>query len=255
MAAKKKINPKVESERLETVAHELTIILNKSRNPDQITRVQRDLESISNRYLLITGKDLEDIIKVHINDQSAQNEYLNKNKYMNKIKIEKASPSSDNHEINLISSIIKEFENRYWNILSDRHTKMDFTNSAERDTFFTKLEELKRNVKLVVEYIEDSLSSQSQDYASKMRSMRVKQERILLVEFHNFFQEIKAFLANLIEDMDRNGNIVLNPNDRLEFTRLDDVPIFFRGKTTKDAIRILFDFVTEMESSIKLPNF
>jgi hypothetical protein len=250
-------DPKLEIKRLEEVARDLTVILNKSRDPEHITRIQRDLENINNRYLILTGKDLEDIVKSQVleNETESETEAGPQKKYMTRIKIERASPHCEDHEINLISSIVQEFEKRYWNIISERHTKLEYSHNMERDTFFTKIEELKRNLKQIVEYIEDTFQSKSPDHAVKLRTMRAKQERQLFREYHSFFEEFRDFLERLLEDLERQGNLVLNPDDPLEFSRLDDVPIVFRGKTTREALQILFEFVDEALLAIRMPNF
>lgn len=243
-------NEQSEEFRIKEIAHELIIILNQSRQPNQITRIQRDLDALNERYRRITDMSLADVLSDMSDEESGGQKT---SKLIARIRIERASPHCESHDINMISSIIKEFETNYWNILSERHLKLDYTNSAERDTFFTKMEELKRNLKLVVNYIEESAETSSQEYLQRLRNLRAKQERLLLLEYRDFFSELSDFLGKLVANMDENGAMVLNNEDQIMYSKMDGEP-YFEGKTVEEAVRDIYEFSAEAETAIQLPD-
>lgn len=240
-----------EKERIEDVAHELALILNQIRNPNQIARIQRDLEGLNNRYESITGSSLAEVIS-NMFDQDEERPQRS-SKLIAQIKIERASPHCESHDINMISSIIKEFENSYWNVLSDTHLRLDYSNSAERDTFFTRMEELKRNLKLVIGYIEEAHDTSSQEYLARLRNLRAKQERLLLLEYRDFFQSLSDFLGKLVNNMDEQGNMVLNRFEDIYYGKMDGQP-YFQDKTVEEALRAIYEFASEAEKAIQLPD-
>lgn len=240
---------KEEIKRIEEVAHELALILNNVKKPAQINRIQRDLETFSQRYRDLTGKDLAENV---MSQSGGAKDVFSKSKFLSKITIERASPHCEYHDINLISSIIREFEEKYWPVLSDRHTKFDFSHAAERDTFFSKIEELKRNLKLILEYIEEMHQTSSQDYLSRLRTMRAKQERIVLLSYRDFFHEANTFLLKIVSNMDEGGGIVLNSDDIVQHEQLESGNLFHE-KNVKDAVKMVLEFTREAEDAVNVP--
>ncbi len=241
---------KEEIARIEEVAHELALILNTVKSPAQISRIQRNLESFSNRYKELTGNDLSETILSKSSDSS---QVLTKSRFLSKIRIERASPHCEYHEINLISSIVKEFEVNYWSLLSDRHIKLDYSTASERDSYFTKLEEFKRNLKLILENIEEAHRTQSREYLARLRTMRIKQERQILLEFHDFFRSISQFLEKIVLNLDEGSNIVLNSDEMVTYDRHDGKP-YFKGKSVAEAVRMIYEFTKESAESIRVPD-
>ncbi len=168
------------------------------------------------------------------------------------VDIQPFSNFKDDQEINEAASILVYFEERIWGAISDQHTKLDFSNSGERDTLYRKLDQCTRALKIFCQTIEDIGKSKSTDYVSQLNLMRVKQGRLFLYDIHDFFKGVQKFLTSLISESDFGGSMLLNPADPIVYADYEKYTTF-QGTTVINALKFMKIFVTEALDVIKVP--
>ena len=138
---------------LESVSKTTTDQKRKTRVTEEISRLRTMLKKM---YPDSKLKDIEDSILSNImaHSQEPENSITNY-ECLNDIEILKISNFKDDWEINEAGSIILFFEKKIWVVISDQHTKLDFSSSSERDSLNRKLDECNRAYKTFCQTIED----------------------------------------------------------------------------------------------------
>jgi hypothetical protein len=138
--------------------------------------------------------------------------------------------------------------------LSDNHLDLDYNHANKRNTFFTKMENTLRLLKEYQKILEQMEHTARSEFKSQLQAMAVKQERNFIIETVNFLYSLEEFLGTLISDNEAHGNIILNPDDTIEF----DVKLYgakkLNGVTVIDAVRKSYALVAETLEFMNLPN-
>ena len=170
------------------------------------------------------------------------------------IKINPVHALCQNDDVNFLASILVECENEYWVALSDNHLDLDYNHANKRNTFFTKMENTLRLLKEYLKILEQMEHTARNEFKAQLQSMAVKQERNFIIETVNFLYSLEEFLGTLIADNESHGNIILNPDDKIEF----NVKLYgekkLNGVTVIDAVRRSYALVAETLEYMNLPN-
>jgi len=159
-----------------------------------------------------------------------------------------------NDDVNFLASILTECENEYWVALSDNHLDLDYNHANKRNTFFTKMENTLRLLKEYLKILEQMEHTSRNEFKSQLQAMAVKQERNFIIETVNFLYSLEEFLGTLISDNENHGNIILNPEDVIEFDEKLYGDKKLNGVTVIEAVRRSYALVAETLEFMNLPN-
>ncbi|MFH0976826.1 MAG: hypothetical protein V1874_13660 [Spirochaetota bacterium] len=174
-------------------------------------------------------------------------------KHLKDITVNIFSSYKEDLEINQAASIMKFFEEKIWVVITDQHTKLDFSNSGERDSLYRKLDECNRAFKTFCQTIDDIEKVRSSEYLSQLNLMRVRHGRLFLFEIHQFFKSVKLFISNLIANHESGGNMILNPDDLIKYADYEEYATF-ENWTVINALKNMLEFIHEALDLINIPN-
>jgi hypothetical protein len=236
----------------------LESVLKTSIDGNQKTRVKIDLKELREKLKeLYPGSDLKEIENaVYANlmampqsDSKSFKEY----KHLKNIDIEIYSNYKEDIETNEAASVMKFFQERIWVVISDQHTKLDFSNSGERDTLYRKLDECNRAFKTFCQTIDDIDKIRSSEYINQLHMMRIRHGRLFLFEIHQFFKSVRQFVFNLIANHEAGGNMILNPDDIIKYADYEEYATY-ENWTVINALKNMMEFAEEAIDLINIPN-
>ncbi len=224
----------------------------------QRSRVKKDVETLRARlkelYPEANIKELEEAIYSDMLTLKSNGTGIDEDlEFLRGIEVVEYSPYKDDAEINTAASILKHFEERIWGVITDQHTKLDFSNSGERDTLYRKLDQCDRALKMFLQTVEDIDKAKSNDYASQLQMMRVKQGRVFQMELNEFLKKARDFVVNLVSDAEFGGTMILNPDDPIAYAEYETYRMFENVKVI-DALRFMKNFLEETQKVIRMPD-
>ncbi len=233
-------------------------VLKSTSDPQQRARVKKDLDKLRKMLKeLYPGADTATLEEAIYSDTMTRSQEdstgLMQFDSLKDIELLQVSTYKDDSEINLAASILKHFEDRIWGIISDQHTKLDFSNSGIRDSLYRKLDSCNRSLKLFSQTIADIEKSKSMDYISQLNLMRMKQGRLFLYDMLEFFRETRDFIGNLISDADFGGSMILNSEHRVEYAEYEKYHTF-DGWDLLDSLKQMKQFLDDSLELIRLPD-
>lgn len=236
----------------------LESVLKTSNDDIQKARVKRDINTLRGRLKEIFPeadlKELENAIYADIMAMPATDiKHIKKYNHLKDISINIYSRLREDREINEAASIMKFFEERIWVAISDQHTKLDFSNSSERDTLYRQLDECNRAFKTFCQTIDDLEKVRSTDYINQLHLMRIRQGRLYLFEIHQFLKSAKKFISVLLGSNESGGNMILNPDDLIKYADYEEYPTYDNW-TVINALRNMVEYIDEALDFINIPN-
>ena len=236
----------------------LESVLKTSTDVSQKSRVKRDIKDLRSKLSVIFPdkdlKDVEEAIYANIMALPPKNvPPLEQYKHLNNISIKNYSSYKEDSEVNEAASIMLFFEKKIWVVISDQHTKLDFSNSSERDTLYRKLDECNRAFKTFCQTIDDIEKVRSSEYINQLHMMRVRQGRLFLFEIHQFFKSVREFLADLITNNEADGNMILNPDDLITYADYEEYSTY-ENWTVINTLKNMMEFLDEALDLINIPN-
>ena len=236
----------------------LESVFKSTRDEIKKARIKRDINKLRSQlkdmYPNTDLKELENAIYSNIMAKPVKEEKPIKNyKHLKDILIEPVSGHREDTEINEAASIMKYFQERIWIVISDQHIKLDYTNSSERDTLYRKLDECNRAFKSFCQTIEDIEKTRSSEYLNQLHLMRVRHGRLFLFEIHQFFKSVKKFISNLITNYESGGNMILNPDDLIQYAEYEEYSTY-ENWSVINALMNMQEFIDEALELINIPN-
>jgi hypothetical protein len=236
----------------------LESVLKTSIDSHQKTRVKRDINKLRSMLQeLYPDSDLRDIESAVYADIMAMppKETISvKNfKHLQNIAVEIFSNYKEDIEANEAASVMKFFQEKIWVMISDQHTKLDFSNSSERDTLYRNLDECNRAFKTFCQTIEDIDKVRSAEYLNQLHLMRVRHGRLFLFEIHQFFSTVKKFISELIANHESGGNMILNPDELITYADYEEYATY-ENWTVINALKNMLEFIDEALDLINIPN-
>jgi hypothetical protein len=236
----------------------LESVLKTSIDGFQKSRVKKNLkdlrEKLKELYPDSDLKEIENAVYANVmampqTDPKSFKQY----KHLKNIDIEIYSNYREDIEINEAASVMKFFEKRIWVVISDQHTKLDFSNSSERDTLYRKLDECNRAFKTFCQTIDDIDRIRSSEYINQLNMMRIRHGRLFLFEIHQFFKSVRQFIANLIANQEAGGNMILNHDELIKYADYEEYTTY-ENWTVINALKNMLEFVEEALNLINIPN-
>jgi hypothetical protein len=236
----------------------LESVLKTSIDGIQKARVKKDLKDLREKLKeLYPGSDLKEIENAIYANVMAMPQMDSKSfkqyKHLKNINIEIYSNYKEDIETNEAASVMKFFEERIWVVISDQHTKLDFSNSGERDTLYRKLDECNRAFKTFCQTIDDIDRIRSSEYINQLNMMRIRHGRLFLFEIHQFFKSVRQFIVNLIANQEAGGNLITNPDELIKYADYEEYTTY-ENWTVINALKNMLEFVEEALDLINIPN-
>jgi len=233
-------------------------VLKTSPDAKQRERVKKDLKSLRDKLQeLYPDVELDELIEAILTDDlivtpTGKSE-LETLEYLKNVEIEKISNFKDDNEINIAASILKHFSEKIWGVIADQYTKLDYSNSLERDSLYRKLDECQRALKIFQQTVDDIEKANTSAHISQLNLMRMRQGRLFLMDLFSFFKDVNDFVTKILADTEFGGTMVLNADDKITYAKYDMYKTF-EGLTVKEALRYLKGFVQEVLQIIKVPD-
>ncbi len=260
-------------EKLKDIIKKLEGVYKITIDPQQKERVKQELSNLKQQLknleampeeILTEEEDVEEVKKVadelSLKEKEGEKDSSDKTPdeiafpLLSKISIdEKVHPASDDPEIDMAAVYLKKFEDDLWGALSDFHLKLDYNYSRERDKFYDHIENCRRLLKNYTDILDEITNTESEKYKERLRVMKVKIGRAFLITLTEFMKELNSFVNYLLTDYNSNGNIILNPDDIIKFSKLNGGNKEIDGMSVIDALKYVAQFSKEFIEKIKIP--
>lgn len=243
---------------LQKLARQYEGIIRTSRNADQQNKAKIELKKIRDK--------IESIAPGGVADQFLQSnptvttygkkkslEDIGQNyPTLAKMPMNRIAPNSDELEVNILGSVLVAWESTFYPALGK--IKLDFALSAERDSHFTLLESLKRQMKILAETIEDYTKAVREDSKAQLRDMRTRQQRQFMFDGGTFLKKIYEFWKNVYEDIQANGPKCFNKDDTIQVDSRLEASNYFQNKSIRETSRFTVMFLHEAIEALNLPD-
>lgn len=245
---------------LQKLARQYEGIIRTSRNPEQQGKAKIELKKIRDKMESIApGGSGDQFLQANPGTTPS---YGSKKKSiedigdtyptLGKLPMARISPNSDELEINVLGSVLVAWENTFYPALGK--IKLDFALSAERDSHFSVLESLKRQMKILCETIEDIPRAVREDSKTQLKDMRTRQQRQFMFDGGAFLKKIHEFWKSVYEDIQANGPKCFNKDDHIMVDTRLEVANFFQGKSVRETARFTVMFLHEAIEALNLPD-
>lgn len=247
----------LEIQKYQKYISQLEQILTVSKYPEQRERVSKDIKKFKEKILSLSPDGIPDNVysSAFSSNKKGKDVEEDNDSLLNHLIVLKLSPHCNNAEVNFISTLINIMENELLPILSDTHIKLDFSHSSQRDDILKIMENIRRNLKVLAETIEEYAMSDKQDFKEQLGRMKNKQTRIFFAEAVEVFKQFKEFLQILCDSVNTGSTIVKNPDDKIRFNQKFEKATFLEGRTVKVAVKKFLQFTKEALENINLPTF
>lgn len=244
---------------LQKLSRQYEGIIRTSRNPEQQNRAKIELKKIRDKMESIApGGAAEKFLQGITQPQASFGRKRTIEDIgqlypsLGKMPMTRISPNSDEFEINVLGSVLTAWENTFYPALGK--IKLDFALSAERDSHFTVLEGLKRQMKILCETIEDIPRAVRDDSRAQLKDMRTRQQRQFMFDGGAFLKKLHEFWKAIYEDIQANGPKCFNKDDHIQIdTRLESSN-YFQGKSVRETARFTVMFLHEAIDALNLPD-
>lgn len=258
-----------EGRKLQRIVKQYEGILRTSRNPEQISRLKRDLKKVKDQLNALIPEDQQEELlsggsaasgsasggsstggyaKETLEDRIARFELLSN------FPVFRPSAASDDDDVNLMATVFEAWERQFLPALSDSHVKLDFSLTNQRESFYTQLENMKRNQKILVDTINDVQKAARDDMRAQLRDMRRRYTRHYLHEGIQFLRKAQKFWVSIARDLDGSGHRCMNPDDEIYIDpRFHSEQVFLNNKPVRKAIKMTAQFLDESIEALNLP--
>ncbi|EIE00150.1 hypothetical protein [Leptospira licerasiae] len=245
----------LELQRHQKMIQQLEKIQRLSKNDEQKYRVSRDLEKYRNRMREISPEGIPD----NLETAAEQIRMFRENpeaagRILAKYPIMKISPNSNDTEVNQIGTWINVLDREYLPILNETHIRFDFSHGNEKDGVVKHMENIRRNIKVLTETIEEYQAAEKQDFREQLSRMKNKQTRIFIAEAFEMFQKFNEFLSKVLGEFKAGGGVIMNIEDRITFNSRFEKATELEGKSIPEALDEFREFTAEVLDRINVPN-
>ncbi|MCU0823050.1 MAG: hypothetical protein MUF77_00220 [Leptospira sp.] len=247
----------LELSKLQKMLRNLEKIEKNAKNDLQKERVAFDIERYRKRMQEVSPEGIPDNLEQTIRNVKARAEDPSKvkHKIISQYPVMKISPNSNDSEINQIGTLINIMDLEYIPILGDAHIKFDYSHATERDTVLKYMENLRRNMKILVETVEEYAAADKQEFREQLSRMKNKQSRIFIAESFDTMTKFQEFLRAVNADIHEGVNVIMNMEEPLKFNPRFEKATVLEGRSIMEGLREFQEFVDETCDLIKLPSF
>lgn len=243
--------------RLQKMLRNLERIEKSAKDDLQKERVAFDIERYRRKMQEISPEGIPDNLDLTMRTAKvrAENPSDLKHKVISQYPVMKITPSSNDTEINQIGTIINVMDMEYIPILGDAHIKFDYSHATERDSVLKYMENLRRNMKILIETIEEYSAAEKQEFREQLSRMKNKQSRIFIADAYETLGKFRDFLSSVNKDVREGVNVIMNMEEPVRFNPRFEKATVLEGKSIMEALREFQAFAEEACDLIRLPNF
>ena len=243
--------------KLQKMIRNLEKIEKSAKDSLQKERVAFDIERYRRRMQEVSPEGIPENL-----EQTMQNAKLRasdpnnaKNKVISQYPVMKITPNSNDTEINQIGTLINIMDLEYIPVVGDAHIKFDYSHATERDSVLKYMENLRRNMKILIETIEEYAAADKQEFREQLSRMKNKQSRIFIAESFETLTKFQEFLRSVNNEIKEGNNVIMNMEEPIKFNPRFEKATMLEGKSIMEALREFNTFVDEACELIKLPSF
>jgi hypothetical protein len=230
---------------LEGVYKTSTSLVQKKRVLKEIQKIKGVIKQLQRRYE--SYKDDSD--REGVDRETAISPSI-----LGRIPVRPYQKDSKDREMDAVVSYMRYFEHNYLPLLSEYYMKLDYSHSGKRDIFYPRFMEIMHLLKQY-DYEDRSVHGGIMGYgrsSSSDKKVARKGRQRYLFALDGFFKDLRGFIRILIEDYNKDGTFLLNPDDSI---RLDD---FEENKALNDytvveALEEIYVFTEEFIGFLGMP--
>lgn len=147
------------------------------------------------------------------------------------------------------------FDDEFLGMLTERKLKLDVKFSLEREVFYNLFSELARKRD---DYLAEARRIHAGDYSKSYEEdilrRLVEMRHNLFIDSDRFFRRLGRFTDALVEDIDGEGILCQNAEERLEYDVIDREKVL-PGRTVKEALGMLGELCDEVVDYLDIPDF
>ncbi len=227
--------------------------LKKTSNPFQQSSIEDELTKLEQERLQIDSLFQED--ETEAEDEVSQDQFP----YLSLLwkRYEHILKECRHVERDVRASFLymQFFEDEFLGMFTVHKLRLDVQYSVERDQFYDLFHQVQRslrNYRTEADRIADG--TYTKEYEAEILKRKVEMRLAVLVELDWYFRKVKRFAKFLLEDIDGDGLLCQNPEEELDYTRLDRETTL-RGKTVASGLTELLALAEEAIDYIEVPDF
>ena len=147
------------------------------------------------------------------------------------------------------------FEDEFLGMFTVRKLRLDVQYSVERDQFYDLFHQVQRSL-LNYRTESDRIAegTYTKEYEAEILKRKVEMRHAVLVELDWYCRKVKRFAKTLLEDIDGDGLLCQNPEEKLNYTKLDRETTL-RGHTVAQGLAELLAVASEAIEYVDVPDF
>lgn len=227
--------------------------LKKTRNPFQQSSIADELGKLEQERMEIDSLFLEEDAEAEEEAPHEQFPFLNTlwSRYEHLIK------KSKHLERDIRAAILymHYFEDEFLGMFTSRKMRLDVQYSVERDQFYDLYHQVLRGLgdyRMEADRIADG--TYAKQYEGEIFKRKVEMRHAVLADVDWYFRKVKRFAKVLLEDIDGEGLLCQNPEEKLDYSKLDRETVM-RGKTVAEGLEQLLAIATEAVVYVDVPDF
>lgn len=244
---------------LQRIAKQYEGIIRTSRNPDQVSRAKIELKKIRDKIDSIAPGELgAELAKVVASESQGSrgkrtiSDVIGSYPVLSRFPIQQVHVLCDDIEVNILGSVLQIWETSFTPALSK--AKLEFSLSAEKDSHFTVLETLKRQLKILIDAFGDVQNAIREDAKAQMREMRQRLVRQYLNDGGSYLKKLRDFYKIISEDITAGGTRCFNKEDTILIDSKLESGNIFQGKKVRELLTTSFEFLSQAVQALNLPD-
>jgi len=248
-----------EIQKLQKLIKQYEGLIRISKNVEQLTRTKRELKKIKDRLEILCPDGIPDNLVANSTSSASASshrspdEILNSKPALQDFSFEKACTQCDDTDVNLLHTVLKIWEEEFIPALG-AHVKLEFSLANERDAHYANLENIKRQLKILIDTSEDYVNSTNEDMKTQLREMKQRYTRHYLQEGYNFLKKIKEFWQQINEDAQSGGTLCMNKTEPILFNKQFETATYLHGVSATEAILKGYSFVNDAIEILNVPS-
>ena len=227
--------------------------LKKTRNPFQKSTIEDELRKLELERMEIDSLFLENEEQVEEEVAANQFPYLNAlwKRYEHLVK----QCRHVERDVRASFLYMQFFEDEFLGMFTVRKLRLDVQYSVERDQFYDLFHQVQRSLlNYRTEADRIAQGTYTKEYEAEILKRKVEMRLAVLVELDWYFRKVKRFATVLLEDIDGDGLLCQNPEEKLDYTRLDRETTL-RNRTVAAGLAELLALAVEAIVYVDVPDF
>lgn len=227
--------------------------LKKTRNPFQQSSIEDELSKLEQERLQIDSLFVED--ETEPEDEELPDQFPCLSVLWKRYEHILKQSRHVERDVRASFLYMQFFEDEFLGMFTVRKLRLDVQYSVERDQFYDLFHQVQRsllNYRTEADRIAEG--TYTKEYEAEILKRKVEMRLAVLVELDWFFRKVKRFAKRLLEDIDGDGLLCQNPDEKLDYTRLDRETTL-RNKTVAAGLAELLALAAEAIEYVEVPEF